>query len=502
MKDFCVRFNGKEYKTAGKTNLGDLLLRCGFGFMVCGGHGKCGKCRVKVKGAVSPVTETELSLLSPDEIENGVRLACRTFILGDCEVTAEEKTAARIRTDGFSGSYELMPAFKKYGYVVDIGTTTVAARLYGADGRLISSESALNPQSSFGADVISRMEAALRGSSAELSALIRKKIVCMVASMCEKAGIAPGDVDGAVITGNTVMLHFLTGTDTEPLTHAPFIADRLFGEVVRASDIGLGFDGCDCDIYLPPCVSAFVGADITSAYTAISDDIGGRTSLLVDIGTNGEAVLYGDGELFACSTAAGPAFEGAGISCGMGGSDGAIDGVSVGEDGSLHARVIGGGTPSGICGSGIVDAAAALLSLGIIDETGYLENGPAVIMPPVCITQNDVRAIQLAKSAIHAGLRTLVHTAGLDVSDVETLYIAGGFGSYLNVANAAAIGLIPAELKDRVKVVGNAALSGASMLLLCRGLREKCGLIASGCRIAELTTDPYFTEEYMERMLF
>ncbi|MBO4423337.1 MAG: DUF4445 domain-containing protein, partial [Clostridia bacterium] len=141
-------------------------------------------------------------------------------------------------------------------------------------------------------------------------------------------------------------------------------------------------------------------------------------------------------------------------------------------------------------------------SLGIIDETGYLENGPTVIMPPVCITQNDVRAIQLAKSAIHAGLRTLVHTAGLDVSDVETLYIAGGFGSYLNVANAAAIGLIPAELKDRVKVVGNAALSGASMLLLCRGLREKCGLIASGCRIAELTTDPYFTEEYMERMLF
>jgi uncharacterized 2Fe-2S/4Fe-4S cluster protein (DUF4445 family) len=304
-----------------------------------------------------------------------------------------------------------------------------------------------------------------------------------------------------VITGNTVMLHLLTETNVEPLTHAPFAAERLFGETLTACDLGLTALPPAAPVYLPPCIAAFIGADTVTATLASDLREIPETALLCDIGTNGEMVLWHENTLYACSTAAGPAFEGAGISMGMSGRVGAIDRVWV-TDGEIQAHVIGEADPVGLCGSGLVDAVAALLDTELLDETGYLEDDPAAILAPVEIIQEDIRAVQLAKSAIHAGMRTLIDTAGLDCEEVATLYIAGGFGSYLDVKNAGKIGLLPEELTDRVTVLGNAALTGAAMLLLCEEFRPVCEKQAQETRIVELATNPVFVSEYMERMMF
>jgi uncharacterized 2Fe-2S/4Fe-4S cluster protein (DUF4445 family) len=215
-------------------------------------------------------------------------------------------------------------------------------------------------------------------------------------------------------------------------------------------------------------------------------------------------VLNIKGRLLACSTAAGPAFEGAGISMGMGGSEGAIDRVfpERDDDGFFRVHVIGDAAPKGICGSGLIDAVAAMLDAELIDETGLMDDEPAMLTPPVCLNQADIRAVQLAKSAVHAGIRTLLKTAGFRSGDVETLYIAGGFGNSLNVDNAGRIGLIPAELTARVNAVGNAALAGAALMLLSLSKRSESEALARMVEVVELSNDPVFANEFMEQMLF
>ena len=226
-------------------------------------------------------------------------------------------------------------------------------------------------------------------------------------------------------------MHLLTETDVEPLSRAPFHVERLFGEVLRADALGLTALQGDASVYLPACIAAFVGADTVCALLASDICETGKTVLLADIGTNGEMALVHQGTLTVCSTAAGPAFEGVGISMGMRGAIGAIDRVRV-ENGALVAHVIGEGAPIGICGSGLVDTIACLLETEMVDETGYMEDDEVQIAAPVVLTQQDVRMVQLAKSAICAGLQTLLKTAGIDVSEVESLVLAGGFGSYLD----------------------------------------------------------------------
>ena len=495
-----VIFNGKEYEADRGVNTGDFLSALGFE-LICGGAGKCGKCRILCSGGLSEPSATEKELLGEELIKSGVRLACRTYITGDCVINTEGKGYAVVKGDGILPEFSLCPSFKKYGVAVDIGTTTVAARLYGVDGSLLSSSSGMNPQRRYGGDVVSRMEAALDGKGGELASVIREYVSELIKKAASDAGVSTDGIDGAVITGNTVMLSFLTKTDTEPLTHAPFETSRLFGETVSAGDIGLTALPKETGVYLPRCVSAFVGADIVTALTAARIEKTDKTVVLTDIGTNGEIVLKNNNGTFACSTAAGPAFEGAGISAGMSGSSGAIDRVWV-ENGKIKARVIGGGEPAGICGSGIVDAVAALLDTELLDETGFMEDGDAVILPPVTLTQKDIRAVQLAKSAIHAGIITLLKTAGVGCGDVDTLYIAGGFGSYLDVSNAAKIGLIPAELEKKVKVIGNAALSGASALLLSEPLKQSSDCYAKSIKTVNLAANPLFVSEYTEKMMF
>ena len=468
----------------------------------CGGHGKCGKCKVIARGTLSEVTDAEKKHLTADELASGIRLACLTYALGDCTVeTLTERTDTQIVTDGALPQIELNPTFAQYGVAIDIGTTTLAARLYDTTGKPLAETSRLNPQQEWGADVISRIEAALDGKARELAGAIRKALDEMLCELAKKASIETQAIDGVVITGNTVMLSLLTEECVKPFSHAPFDAKRLFGETLTAKELELSSLQSNTPVYLPPCISAFVGADTTCAILATELTKKTAPAMLADIGTNGEMALWSNGKLTVCSTAAGPAFEGVGISMGMRGAVGAIDKVTL-QDGKLHAHVIGETEPKGICGSGLVDAVACMLDAEILDESGFLEDEPFTVQAPVTLTQKDIRMLQLAKSAICAGIITLIKTEGITLQDIGSLAVAGGFGRYLNLENAGRVGLLPPELTERTAAVGNAALAGASMLLLDRGARDEALTQAGAATVADLSANPIFIDAYTEGMLF
>ena len=498
-KTVKVTVSGTEYEVPA----GTLLSTLPGAPLPCGGHGKCGKCKVRVSGNVSPVSATEREKLTNEELQNGIRLACRAKATGNCsaEFLTAQSGKNKILTDALSTEGNLAPAFQRYGAAVDIGTTTLAAQLYDSQGRLLATRGRMNPQSVWGADVISRIEAALKGNGAALAASVCGAIDDLLRGLAADAKIAPEAIDGLVLTGNTAMLHLCTKTSPEPLSRAPFQAKRLFGETVRRDDLGLHNASPEAEIYFPPCIAAFVGADTVCALLATRLCASPRTALLADIGTNGEMGLWHDQKLTVCSTAAGPAFEGVGISTGMSGAPGAVDRVTV-SDGRLSAHVIGEEEPRGICGSGLIDAVACLLETGELDETGFLEDAPALIAPPVSLTQSDIRMVQLAKSAVCAGINTLLHEAGIGTDQVTVFEIAGGFGSYLNVKNAGKIGLFPAALVDKVHVAGNAALAGAAMLLLDKTLRPRAAQLAKNTVAVDLATNPVFINAYTAGMLF
>lgn len=495
-KQITVTVNGKRMLCAPCATLSEIIG----GERPCGGHGKCGKCRVIAKGHLSDLTDTERKLLTDNELSLGVRLACLTRAMGDCEVDTQDMAErAQIVADGALPQFEINPSFEKYGVVIDIGTTTLAARLYSSGGKLLSGNSRENPQKRWAADVISRVEAAIGGKAEALALAIRDAIDGMIRELAQKADIDVREIDGAVITGNTVMLSLLAEESVEPFSHAPFAAKRLFGEEISAGELGLSSLLPGTHIYLPPCISAFVGADITCAILS-TELCRGDDAMLADIGTNGEIALWSKGSITVCSTAAGPAFEGVGITMGMRGAMGAIDKVSL-ENGSMTAHVIGDITPKGICGSGLVDAVACMLDLEIIDESGYLEDDKLTILPPVYFAPKDIRMLQLAKSAICAGILTLIKTAKIEINSISKLYIAGGFGCYLNLESASRIGLIPRAMAKMAETVGNAALGGAVMLLLNRGTRAEAEKVAENAVTVELSSNPIFSNLYMSGML-
>ena len=288
------------------------------------------------------------------------------------------------------------------------------------------------------------------------------------------------------------MLYLLCGLNPEQLSHAPFEADHLFGS--QTTQLGR-------NTYLPHCLHAFVGADTSCALLASGLLDKDETALLCDVGTNGEIALWHNGTLFIASTAAGPAFEGAGISCGCSSIPGAIDRVTVQND-QLICHTIGDRKAVGICGSGLVDAIAALLETEILDESGFLEDSPITLRDQVSLSQGDVRAVQLAKAAIHAGILSLLDAAHCSLDDVTTMYLAGGFGSHLNLNSAAKIGLFPAELAERAHVIGNAALDGAAMLLMNTYRREELSQIQKQARHVRLDGNPVFADNYISAMLF
>jgi uncharacterized 2Fe-2S/4Fe-4S cluster protein (DUF4445 family)/predicted metal-binding protein len=470
----------------------------------CSGRGICGKCRVWAEGALEAPDSLEREALG-QLLAKGIRLACQARIAGDCRVLLPGEAEMQFASGEDAGRVPVRPLFNSLGAAVDIGTTTLAVQLYDHTGR-IASRDGLNPQSAFGADVISRVGRALDGDGEGLKATVAGGIDALIKAAALDCGREGQTPDGLVITGNTAMLYLLTGRNPVTLSKAPFLADCLFGERVKARALGLPYEA---DCYLPRCMAAFVGADITTAVLASGMLDASRTALLIDVGTNGEIALWQKGTLTCCSTAAGPAFEGALLSCGCRGVLGAVDHVEE-ENNALHCHTIGGGSPVGVCGSGVVDALAALLRLGWVDETGRLDKpdmqkdgqDAVRLVGDVCLTQKDIRAVQLAKGAVSAGILTLLHEAGLKAEDVEDFYIAGGFGAFLNAKHAGEIGLFPQELAGKAHVLGNAALTGAVILLCDERETASAGAIASRAEHIELSVNPFFKNQYMKSMLF
>lgn len=487
------------------TLLSDLMGMGGHSFnLPCGGIGKCLRCRVRAEGAVSAPSAAEREAFAEEELEQGYRLACLARAEGDLTLcSAVEEVYDSIFTGGETPPFRRDPLYRSWGVAVDIGTTTVVAQLYGPDG-LAQTVSLKNPQTAFGADVISRIEKALAGQGPALAAAIRYALVEMIKALVKKQGVGMEAVDAVVVTGNTTMLYLLAGQSPEPLSHAPFAADRLFGEFLPAKAFRPEFDVAEtARIYLPRCMSAFVGGDITTAVLASGMCGQEETGLLCDIGTNGEIALWHEGRLYCCSTAAGPAFEGVGIRMGVYGVRGAIDKVWL-EGGRVRTSTVGGAPPVGICGSGVVDALAVMLESGAIDETGALQNGEDEfhLGGGVVLTGRDVRQIQLAKGSVRAGLETLLEAAGVRKEQVKQLYIAGGFGNYLDLNSAAAIGLVPPELLPGAKTIGNAALTGAAMLLQNRAFLPETEALAASARAVALDANPVFMDHYMDYMMF
>lgn len=470
--------------------------------MPCGGRGQCGKCLVWAECGLDEPSQREREALSPAQLEQGGRLACCARITGDVRLRlTPPRTVSQICTEGVERPLGTDPIFTVLGGAVDIGTTTLAARLYSRDG-LLTTASAPNPQRDFGADVISRVGSAMEGKGGQLAVCVRQAISDLLRRLCEDAGRSTDELDTLVVTGNTAMLHLLTETDPSPLSAAPFEAKELFGCKIPAKELNLP-GSPHCQVLLPRCMSAFVGGDITTALLASGLCERKDTALLVDIGTNGEIALWKKGELLCCSTAAGPAFEGANLSQGMQGAPGAIDHTEV-VDGALKLHTIGDVPAVGICGSGVADLLACLLDMDILDETGLLDDGEDAwnLTDTVSFTQGDVRQVQLAKSAVRSGIETLLHQAGLDKEELSELAVAGGFGSFLSLRSAAAIGLLPPELESVCRVIGNAALSGAAMLLWDKKRWEESIRLADSARTVDLASSPFFLDQYVENMMF
>ena len=480
--------------------LSDILRINGHFDLPCGGKSVCRRCRVRAEGRLSPLTDVELETFSHEEIKSGLRLACLTRAEGDARLAPVQSADIAIMDKGAASDFNADPLFSEYGMAADIGTTTVCTRLYGKSG-LIGGISEKNPQTAYGADVISRIEHSLAGGGDELAGAIRDGLSAMAVKLAKNAGIDVKQIDAAVITGNTTMLYLFTGSSPAALSRAPFAADRLFGESISAAGVLRRLDG-RAHLYLPRCMSAFVGADISMALLASGMCDRPETSLLADIGTNAEIALWRGGKLYVCSTAAGPAFEGSGLSCGVYGINGAVDHVWL-ENGGVRYSTINNMPPVGICGSGIADALSVMMDREIIDETGAMnDEDDFKICNNVYVTQKDIRKLQLSKAAVRAGMETLLKMNGIRWSDISTLNIAGGFGSYLNLESAAHIGLIPATALPRTKVLGNASLAGASMLLQDQGLMEKTRVLAENAQTVRLDSNPVFSDFYIDWMMF
>jgi uncharacterized 2Fe-2S/4Fe-4S cluster protein (DUF4445 family) len=422
---------------------------------------------------------------------------------------------------------------ESYGVAVDIGTTTVASYILDlSTGKNLDVISALNAQEIYGADVISRINHTMTSPEGlkKLQDKITDQIDSMVRTLAARNGINPDRIYTVVIAGNTTMVHLVLGLPPKNIAAAPFISVTTEPLSLPAADLSLSI-APGGTVYVLPSVSGYVGADIVAAVLASGMADSEPLSLLIDIGTNGEIVLGNRDRLVCCSTAAGPAFEGAHVRNGVGGIAGAVNKVRM-QEGFISFTTIQNGRPLGICGSGIVDLLSILIHYGIVDETGRMlsraeapektpkdllegmidfEGEPAFLLvpeeetglgSPILLTQKDVREIQLAKAAIAAGVDTLAKKIGVNLDDIEVLYLAGGFGSYLHKTSAAGIGLLPRELHDRVQTLGNAAGKGAAMALLSLRAREKCEVIRRKAEYIELSSSPEFQDAYIERMFF
>lgn len=489
-----------------KKNLLSHIRAAGFSLAAdCGGVGRCGKCTAEITGRVK---DSRGQLL---ELESTPVLSCRFYPAGPCTVTLPETEGLRVVTGGLA---RIPPGREGLGAAVDIGTTTVALMLYDlASGELLASQGQRSAQRPYGADVISRIRhCAEPGGLARLQGLMARQIQQSLSELCRQAGRSLSELRRVSIAGNTVMEHIFAHLDPQSIGVAPFRPLSLFGQSFLAEDL-LPALPPETPVYLCPAVAGYVGGDITAGLLAAGADKAEELTLFLDVGTNGEMALGDKSGWLCCAAAAGPAFEGAEISCGMGGEPGAIDKVWFdGKDIRFH--VIGNGPARGICGSGLIDAIAALLEAELILPSGRMEDEDAsprlrkiegetrfYFTEDVYLSAGDVRAVQLAKAALRAGIETLLELKGLKTQDIGRCLLAGGFGAYMSIPSACAIGLLPACLEAKTKHMGNAAGMGAALALDGKA-RARLEKLSEKCQYHELSGSEIFNDYYLESMAF
>jgi len=445
----------------------------------CGGAGECKGCRVRVLEGEVSITPAMRSVFTPIELEQGWRLGCQAR--ADGPVTLEiSQFETSILAD--ESEIECEPA-EGLGIAIDIGTTTLAAQLLDLrTGKVQAVETALNPQAEHGADVMTRVQYAL-ANGPRLTELIRGEVLRMCKALTKRP------VREIMLCGNSVMHHLFCGIGVEPFAAVPFDVTDGGTKVFRATELGWDLEG-DPEVCFLPCLGGFVGSDILAGILATGMAHSERYQALVDLGTNGEIVV-GDGRSMVCaSTAAGPAFEAGRIRMGMRASTGAISHVTV-EDGRMRCHVIGDTAARGICGSGLVDAVAAGLELGLIQASGRMA-AELVLEGEVRLSQRDIRELQLAKAAIAAGLQML------SKRPVERCFLAGAFGNYVSIASAQRIGLL-----NQAEPRGNTALAGTKLVLLNRSRRaEFLTDVPARVRHANLAADVQFQDIFADCLVF
>lgn len=422
---------------------------------------------------------------------------------------------------------------KKYGFVFDIGTTTIAVYLVDLySGKVISANAETNPQQSFGADVVARITEVSNNftSLSKLQSLVLKAMSKLMKKLLAQYHIEEQNVYHTVVVGNTTMSHLFLEADPRNLVKAPFIPCYKGQMVVKGKELGLPMHP-EGDILVLPNIAGYVGSDTMGVMLATRIYEQEGYSLAVDIGTNGEIVLAGNGRILTCSTAAGPAFEGAQIQNGMRAGTGAIEKVHI-IDGEVHLNVIGDTPPIGICGSGIIDAIAELFKAGLINSMGRLADVNKCKTPieenlkkrlrkidnmcefvlafkgelgnehEIIISQKDIRELQLAKGAIAAGIKVLAETMEITTEEINQVFLAGAFGNYINQSNAVALGMFPGITVDKIKSVGNAAGEGARMALLSKSQRDLADKLSNEVYHIELSSSDSFYEKFMAEVNF
>ena len=494
----------------------------------CNGAGYCGKCKVLLSGEVPEPGSTEKELISQKELQKGIRLACRVKPIEGMVVHLPEKTKTgyqieqgfryrkdKRETDSIAKSKSTVNLKMNgenisYGFAVDIGTTTIVLALVDlVRGKTVELSSFLNPQRKFGDDVITRIQFASAKDKVILTRLIRESLIRAVTELIKKNDISVEQIREITIAGNTTMIHLLLGLPVKSLAASPFKPVTLDPVNLPAAEI-LNDDFSSAEMHIFPGVSAYVGPDIVSGMYNRNFEALREITLFVDLGTNGEIVL-GDREKIMCvSAAAGPAFEGARISCGVGSITGAISFAGI-RKGKVWYSTIGQQPALGLCGSGLIDLVAACLDAGIINGTGlmkpeYFEEGLLIGTDKdgneMRLTQKDIRELQLAKSAIRAGIEILIKEFDVTNNDIGKVYLAGGFGNYINADSAVRIGLLPKKLRNHIVLAGNSSLGGAVDSLLNPDKEEKVMEILKKVHYIELSSNRDFNDKFAEYMLF
>lgn len=476
---------------------------------ICAGRGTCGKCKVQFLEGCPISTKEDENFFTEEELANGWRLACKAIIQRQCvvsiEMSGEEKYA--VVTEYASERKPQQSAEKSYyGIAVDIGTTTIAMQLLELHSKTIEDTyTAINRQRSYGADVISRIQASNEGKKERLRQSILEDLEQGIEELHSRNHVTVKEIG---ISGNTTMISLLMGYSCEGLGAYPFTPVNI--DAVEADYFTIfGNHRHTCKLRILPGISAFVGGDITAGLLACGFDRKEKVSILVDLGTNGEMAIGNQDKIFVTSTAAGPAFEGGNIICGTGSIPGAISHVTYKNNG-FELETIGKQEASGICGTGVIDITYELLKQKLIDETGLLndkffEDGILLAKSKeseIRFYQKDIREIQLAKAAIRAGLETLLVNYGVGYDEIDDIYIAGGFGYKMDIDKAIGIGLFPKACKNKLKAIGNSSLKGNLIYLTEKDAKERMRKITQLSEEVSLAASSTFYELYLQHMCF